>query len=117
MHIKTYEAPSIQEALNKIKAELGKDAIIVSSRSIDKMPGSPSRGGKKWIEVTAAIERNASGIAPERSRKHFSKTGAFDNGNRTKEENYDIIPERFDLFSHDSELLPAAAVPLPRSDR
>jgi len=111
MHIKTYEAPSMQEALHNIKAELGKDAIIVSSRSIDKMSGSHRKAGEKWIEVTAAIERNGKEIVPERSRRHFPESGVFYDGKRKKEKKYDILPEGFDLFSHDSEVLPDAAVP------
>jgi flagellar biosynthesis protein FlhF len=47
MRLKTYDAPSMAEAMKQIRAELGRDAIIVSSR----------RGpGGKGVRVTAALE-------------------------------------------------------------
>ncbi len=52
MQLKTYEAPTIQDALKKIKLELGSNAVIFSSKSIEP----PSGGKGKWIKVTAAIE-------------------------------------------------------------
>ena len=44
MKLKRFEALSLQEALQAIKAELGPDAVIVSSR----------RGSKSWRSVWAA---------------------------------------------------------------
>ena len=39
MKLKRFEALSLQEALQAVKAELGPDAVIVSSRRIQKAGG------------------------------------------------------------------------------
>lgn len=56
MQLKTYEAPTIQDALKKIKLELGSDAVIFSSKSIEHPSGRKSR----WVKVTAAVDSPAS---------------------------------------------------------
>jgi flagellar biosynthesis protein FlhF len=48
MHLKTYRAPTIVQAMAEIRAELGADALILSSRRVS--------GG---IEVTACLEHAA----------------------------------------------------------
>lgn len=55
MIIKRYLVDNINEALTKIRYELGKDAVIISQRKVRK---SGIRGllGGKLIEVTAAVE-------------------------------------------------------------
>jgi len=51
MQIKTYEATSVQEALEMIKRDLGEDAVVLST----------SRRGK-IVEVVAALDT----VAPQR---------------------------------------------------
>ena len=48
MQVKRYEAVGIQDALAKIKGDMGPDAIILSTR---RLPGE-----KKLIEVMAATD-------------------------------------------------------------
>jgi len=55
MIIKRYIANNMNEALTRIRYELGKDAVIISQRKIRK-PGFAGLFAKKSIEVTAAIE-------------------------------------------------------------
>nr|WP_320132188.1 flagellar biosynthesis protein FlhF [uncultured Holophaga sp.] len=55
MRVKTFEAASMQEALDTIKAEMGEEAFILSTRS--RKDGS----GQTRIEVTAAVDE---GLAP-----------------------------------------------------
>ncbi|GAA0121384.1 MAG: flagellar biosynthesis protein FlhF [Clostridium argentinense] len=55
MLIKKYVTDNMNEALSKIRQELGKDAVIISQRKIKK-PGIKGFFGKKLLEVTAAIE-------------------------------------------------------------
>lgn len=59
MIIKKYTANNMNEALTRIRYELGKDAIIVSQRKIRK-GGFLGLFSKKMIEVTAAIDNNKS---------------------------------------------------------
>ena len=54
MQLKRYEAPTIKEALRRIKTELGADAVIFSSRQIT----SNNNPLNKYVEVMAAVERN-----------------------------------------------------------
>ncbi|MGC8791410.1 MAG: flagellar biosynthesis protein FlhF, partial [Desulfurella sp.] len=55
MIIKTFEANNLQEAIKKIKKELGEEAVILSTRKVRK--GSFfSFFKREVIEVTAAIE-------------------------------------------------------------
>lgn len=55
MIIKRYLVNNMNEAMTRIRYELGKDAVIISQRKIRK-PGFSGLFSKKIIEVTAAIE-------------------------------------------------------------
>ena len=52
MQIKKFEAPTIQEALEAIKKELGPEAVILQTRKHRKGFGLLS---KALVEVTAAV--------------------------------------------------------------
>lgn len=55
MHVKKFTAINMQEALKLVKQELGSDAIIISTRNTEPMPG----GNKcHTVEVTAAMDFN-----------------------------------------------------------
>jgi len=55
MIIKRYIANNMNEAMTRIRYELGKEAVIISQRKIRK-PGIAGFFSKKSIEVTAAVE-------------------------------------------------------------
>jgi len=57
MKLKRFEALSLQEALQAVKAELGPEAVIVSSRRIQKAGGLFGLLSQSVIEVTAAVDR------------------------------------------------------------
>lgn len=57
MVIKKYIVKNMNEALTRIRYELGKDAIIISQRRI-KTPGIAGYFKPKMIEVTAALEND-----------------------------------------------------------
>ncbi|MCG0274569.1 MAG: flagellar biosynthesis protein FlhF [Thermosediminibacteraceae bacterium] len=59
MRIKTYIADNIQEALYKVKSELGRDAIILQTRQIKK-GGILGLFSKPKVEVIAACDVNRS---------------------------------------------------------
>jgi len=56
MAIKRYKAQSIQEAIGRIKEDIGPDAMILSTRRMPK-----TRYGKQMFEVTAALQRVSAG--------------------------------------------------------
>lgn len=64
MIIKKYTAKSMNEAMVRIRYELGKEAVIISQRKIRK-PGIKGIFSSKILEVTAAVE-NSTSAAPKR---------------------------------------------------
>jgi len=55
MNIKTFVARSSQEALRKVKEEMGPDAVILKTRTITQGGGAQGQSAQK-IEVTAAVD-------------------------------------------------------------
>ncbi|WP_022670533.1 flagellar biosynthesis protein FlhF [Hippea alviniae] len=79
MIVKTYRANTVQEALKKIKAELGEDAIILSSKKVKK-GGFFSFFKKEIYEVTAAVDdkppkqnRSFEAVAKKYAKVEFSQ--------------------------------------------
>ena len=79
MRIKTFEVVDMKQALDRVRKELGPEAIIVSTRSVRKDRGLFGLLGRTVLEVTAAIEEtkqetppsvrsSLSGELPTRSR-------------------------------------------------
>ena len=64
MQIKRYEAKSTQEALARIKRELGPDAIILSSKQF-------SRGGGTRVEVVAAKDPDERVLSTQSRAPHY----------------------------------------------
>jgi flagellar biosynthesis protein FlhF len=58
MRVKTFEAASMQEALNIVKREMGEEAFILSTRTKQKK-GVLGMVDETMIEVTAAVDENA----------------------------------------------------------
>jgi flagellar biosynthesis protein FlhF len=66
MQVKKFEAPTIQEALEQVKSELGPEAVILQTKSNKKGFG---KLGKASVEVTAAVsERSLSKKTKTESR-------------------------------------------------
>jgi flagellar biosynthesis protein FlhF len=63
MNIKKFTANTTQEAIQMVKKEMGSEAVILRTRTI-RTPGEGGGKGEKKIEVTAAIDYEAS---PEKS--------------------------------------------------
>ncbi len=79
MRIKTFEVVDMKQALDRVRKEMGPEAIIVSTRSVRKDRGLFGLLGRTVLEVTAAIEEtkqetppsvraSLSGELPTRSR-------------------------------------------------
>src|SRR5215472_14168797 len=56
MQVKKFEAPTIQEALEVIKRELGPEAIILQTKKLKKGFGLMNR---ESVEVTAAVSERS----------------------------------------------------------
>ncbi len=57
MQVKRYEVTNVQEALGRIKSELGPEAIVLSTRTLRNSP-------PRLIEVIAAVDRNGTTAMP-----------------------------------------------------
>lgn len=91
MIIKKYTVNNMNEALTRIRYELGKDAIIVSQRKIKK-GGFLGLFSKKMIEVTAAIDNNKSSSKESMEEgieavKRLMKNKVSEHKNKYNEEN------------------------------
>ncbi len=73
MKVKKFQAPSMNEAVRMIKAELGNDAVILNTKKIKK---SDSYGlfSREWIEIEAAIDNHDSyeSFSPEKYKRTSS---------------------------------------------
>ena len=58
MNIKTFVARSSQEALRRVKEEMGPDAVILKTRTLTQAGGTRGRPAEQ-IEVTAAVDYDA----------------------------------------------------------
>lgn len=64
MHIKRFEGRSVSEALERVKAEFGEDAVIVKTNRLKRR--NPETGLiEAWAEVVAAVERDAVTVSQE----------------------------------------------------
>lgn len=72
MIIKKYTANNVNEALGKIRQELGKDAVIISQKKI-RNPGIKGLFSKKIVEITAAVESqdNKKSVMEDISKKNL----------------------------------------------
>ncbi|GAB6044424.1 hypothetical protein JCM11957_00220 [Caminibacter profundus] len=120
MKLKTYTAPTFSEALNKIKAELGDDAVIVSSKEVKrKTLTSPG-----LYEIVVAIEetsnaskeRNVDDVMLKLSNvaKEINKTvndGIRENKNNLKppkDDEIKLLKEEFSKLADTLKFLQAA---------
>jgi len=61
MHIKRFEADTLDEALAQVRERLGADALILSTRSVQRGRGAFGLFARMGVEVQAALERGAPG--------------------------------------------------------
>lgn len=73
MVIKRYLVSNMNEALTRIRYELGKDAIIISQRKVKKS-GIKGWFSKKVIEVTAAVENSEEEKSTSNSEQEFKNS-------------------------------------------
>jgi len=58
MNLKTFQGSTMAEALQRVKREFGRDAVILSTRTIARS-GALGLGGKSCVEITAAPDTTA----------------------------------------------------------
>jgi flagellar biosynthesis protein FlhF len=67
MKIRRYFGKDTQEAIQKVRAELGSDALILNTRKVKKK-GLPGIFGKPVVEVLAAIDEYDTADTDDRVR-------------------------------------------------
>ena len=78
MHIKRFEGETMEQALAQVRAVLGPDALILSSRTARRSRAAFGLLARSYVEVQAALPRGAGGReapAPNRTGIRF-ETGA-----------------------------------------
>jgi len=75
MRVKRFQAPSMQEALEKVREELGVDAIILSTRKVRKAVGPNALFEELSVEVTAGLENSVLSPDPHKPEKLLSGFG------------------------------------------
>jgi len=63
MRVKTFEAGSMQDALDVVKKDMGEEAFILSTRT-RRRPAALGMGEESVIEVTAAVDEAQAGVPP-----------------------------------------------------
>ena len=76
MKLKTFQAKTMAEALEQVKRKLGRDAVILHTRTFTT-GGLFGWGGKPMVEITAA--RSVSDLP------HYAGGGRLSNGSRHKQ--------------------------------
>ncbi|WP_040211261.1 flagellar biosynthesis protein FlhF [Clostridium polynesiense] len=104
MVIKKYIANTANEAMTRIKYELGTDAIIISQRKI-RQPGVKGIFLPKVVEVTAAVENHNPSNAVKRSLEAIEQKAFSNIGNRFSERDDEVKEANESINSFNSEVL------------
>ncbi|MDH4246939.1 MAG: flagellar biosynthesis protein FlhF [Deltaproteobacteria bacterium] len=64
MQIKRYRGTDMQDALQKVKEDLGQNAVILSTRQVRSGTGTFGLFGKPMLEVTAARDTDVESMSP-----------------------------------------------------
>lgn len=71
MHIKRYQAATLEEALAQVREELGPDALVLSTRQVRREGALFGWLGRSLVEVVAAVDREVRrGTAAEKPPRH-----------------------------------------------
>ncbi len=64
MRIRRFLAKNYTQALTKVKQELGEDALVLSTRTLNAATGSDGLNAAPMVEITAAVEHPGQGEKP-----------------------------------------------------
>jgi flagellar biosynthesis protein FlhF len=112
MRIKKYTAPTMREALLKIKEELGENAVILKTRRLPKKIFA--LGGQAPIEVTAAIDDDQVVAAEALPKLALSNPGVYTRPSGKRMQPQAAFPEP--LVSKGRNNTPASTASAPRMD-
>lgn len=91
MQIKKYFAPTLKEALENMKRELGEEAIVLSTRTLE---GNPKVGQERMFEITAGLDSES--IVPDKEVEQPKKS--FEDELRKMSERFEKKPQANKLF-------------------
>jgi flagellar biosynthesis protein FlhF len=114
MFVKSYIAKEMPEAMERIRKELGPDAVLLSSRQI-KGKGFFGMFGKKLVEVTVAYEPTpGKTIIPERRAERLESSQAGDKKPAQgaaqtdgKEKFSELVQQKSDAFAEAAKKAPS----------
>src|SRR5204862_5940714 len=90
MRIKRYEAPTIQEALMKVKKDLGPEAVILYTKTFRK-GGLLGLFGKPMAEITAGVDLNLLEDAAKKRGSSQSSIAVTERGSRVLTNGLDVM--------------------------
>lgn len=108
MRVKRFVAETLQDAMNKVKMDMGKEAVILHTRKF-KEGGFFGFFGRQMFEVMAALEENYAASEPEQKHptpvmmKSLSRVAAT--AQDAEEENDEIADEIQEMKSMMEEML------------
>ncbi len=73
MNLKTYQAKSMSEALARVKSDLGKDAVILHTRTLQR-GGVLGLGARRLVEITATSDTRAAALRGSADRSGTDRT-------------------------------------------
>ena len=73
MRIKRFSAPTLKEAVDQMKKELGNDAIVLESRKVKK-DGIFDFSNKERMEILAALDSYKATSDKNKTEQRFSKS-------------------------------------------
>jgi flagellar biosynthesis protein FlhF len=105
MHLKRYRMPTVQEALSRVRADLGPQALVLSTRLVSKRGPAGWLGGRE-VEITAAADRpQVSENRPPKPERHAPQAADHE------------IVARLEAAGLDPELARQVFAAVPRSSR
>ncbi len=94
MKVKRYVSPTVEEALGRIKEEMGRNAVILNRRKIKTGRGLTKMFKKPMYEIVAAIDE----IRPEEKLETKMPTQTMNNGYRALEQKVDYLKTAMDVI-------------------
>jgi flagellar biosynthesis protein FlhF len=109
MHLKRYRMPTVQEALAKVREDLGPRALVLSTRLVPRR-GPAGWFGSREVEITAAADR------PQVSENRPAETGRRPAAETAKGPDHEIVA-RLTAAGLDPALAQRVYEAVPRSAR
>lgn len=115
MIIKRYLVNNMNEAMTRIRYELGKDAVIISQRKVRK-PGLKGMFSPKVIEVTAAVENTQKSNNKQEQKEELTLENSLDSIKKIMEQEIELKRNVVDSHKREKVNTPELQVKNPNKN-